>query len=86
MNESIKAVQTLHPETALSDVSAFSADAAAHAAAFHRSVPDYAPTPLADLVRLSAALGIGRLAVKDESKRFGLNAFKGLGTSYDVER
>ena len=86
MNESIKAVEKLHPETALSDVSAFGKETAARAAEFHRGIPGYEPTPLADLVRLSAALGIGRLAVKDESKRFGLNAFKALGASYAVAR
>ena len=86
MNESIKAVQLIHAEEALSDVSAFGAETAARALRFHRSLPDYEPTPLADLRRLAEGLGLGRLAVKDESKRFGLNAFKGLGTSYAVAR
>ena len=84
MNESIKAVETLHTEGPRADVSAFGAEAAAHAMAFHRSLPAYEPTPLADLKCLSANLGLGRIMVKDESKRFGLNAFKGLGASYAV--
>ncbi len=84
MNESIKAVHLAHTDGARADVTAFDSGATARAAAFHRSLPDYEPTPLADLRRLSTGLGLGRLAVKDESKRFGLNAFKGLGASYAV--
>ena len=50
--------------------------------AFHRSMPEYRPTPLVALPALAKRLGVGRIYVKDESKRFGLNAFKGLGTSW----
>ena len=49
---------------------------------FHRSFPMYAPTPLAKLPETARALGIGEIYVKDESYRFGLNAFKVLGGSY----
>ena len=86
MNESIKAVHLAHTSGALSDVSAFGSSSAARAAAFHRGLPDYEPTPLADLRHLAAGLGLGRLAVKDESMRFGLSSFKGLGASYAVAR
>lgn len=51
---------------------------------FHRSFPAYAETPLADLKNLARELGLGRLFVKDESRRFGLNAFKALGGSYGM--
>ncbi len=54
--------------------------------AFHRTVPGYAPTPLAALPDLAGRLGVAKIWVKDESKRFGLNAFKGLGGSYAVAR
>ena len=84
MNESIKAVQLTHVDGARSDVSAFGADVTARAVAFHEGLPTYAPTPLADLRGLAAVLGLGRLAVKDESGRFGLSSFKGLGASYAV--
>lgn len=50
--------------------------------AFHRSFPQYAPTPLASLSHAAGELGLGALLVKDESHRFGLNAFKVLGGSY----
>ena len=54
--------------------------------AFHRSLPGYAPTPLRSLGRLAAELGIGGLYVKDESQRFGLQAFKALGASWALHR
>ena len=51
---------------------------------FHSSFPMYAPTPLAELPATAAALGLGGIFVKDESKRFGLNAFKVLGGSFAI--
>ena len=53
---------------------------------FHRSMPAYEPTPLAALRSLAKALGVSEIFIKDESKRFGLNAFKGLGGSYALFR
>lgn len=50
------------------------------ARAFLQSFPEYAPTPLVALPALAAFLGLGRLFVKDESVRFGLKAFKALGS------
>ena len=50
--------------------------------AFHRSFPQYAPTPLVSLAHAAGELGLGALLVKDESHRFSLNAFKVLGGSY----
>jgi len=47
---------------------------------FHRSLVDvYGETPLVRLDALAAACGVGAVFVKDESGRFGLKAFKGLG-------
>lgn len=54
--------------------------------AFHASFPEYEPTPLARLDALAADLGLASLSVKDESARFGLNAFKVLGGSYAIGR
>jgi diaminopropionate ammonia-lyase len=56
------------------------------AAAFHAALPGYRPTPLRDLAPLAAELGIGSLALKDESDRLGLPAFKVLGASWAIER
>jgi len=56
------------------------------ARSFHRSFPQYAETPLVNLSHLAAALGIKGFYLKDESWRFGLNAFKVLGGSYAIGR
>lgn len=55
-------------------------------AAFHRTLPGYAPTPLVPRPALAARLGLGALYVKDENYRLGLNAFKILGASYAIYR
>lgn len=49
---------------------------------FHKSFPEYQPTPLVRLKHLANELGVSDIYVKDESYRFGLNAFKGLGGSF----
>jgi diaminopropionate ammonia-lyase len=56
------------------------------AAAFHRGLPGYAPTPVHQLDRLAVELGVAAVHVKDESDRLGLPAFKILGASWAVER
>lgn len=60
------------------------------AAADYKSVREYfknmPPTPTVRLSKLAAALGVRELFVKDESSRFGLNAFKILGVSYAIDR
>ena len=67
-------------------LSLMSREAVAKAGQFHRSFPGYAPTPLARLDGMAARLGLGGLYVKDESYRFGLNAFKVLGGSFAMAR
>jgi diaminopropionate ammonia-lyase len=54
--------------------------------AFHRQIPVYEATPLHSMSPLAKALNIDNLWIKDESKRLGLNAFKGLGGSYATYR
>ena len=53
---------------------------------FHQSFPQYSVTPLANLTGMARYLGLGALCVKDESYRFGLNAFKVLGGSFAMAR
>ncbi|MDC2928422.1 diaminopropionate ammonia-lyase [Clostridioides difficile] len=53
---------------------------------FHKSFPQYKETPLANLEGLAKKLGVAGVYVKDESYRFGLNAFKVLGGSYSMGR
>ena len=49
---------------------------------FHKSFPQYSVTPLQKLSALASYLGVKGIYCKDESYRFGLNAFKVLGGSY----
>lgn len=51
---------------------------------FHASFPEYRPTPLANLKNLAGHVGLAGIHVKDESHRFGLNAFKVLGGSFAI--
>ena len=51
---------------------------------YHATFPMYEPTPLVCMPETAAMLGLGNVYVKDESKRFGLNAFKVLGGSYAI--
>ncbi|WP_378955492.1 diaminopropionate ammonia-lyase [Pelosinus sp. sgz500959] len=54
--------------------------------AFHMSFPEYAETPLRSLENLSKRLEVKGIYVKDESYRFGLNAFKVLGASFAIAK
>ena len=54
----------------------------AKAKKFHESFAEYKETPLVSLENLAKKLNVGGIYVKDESYRFGLNAFKVLGGSY----
>ncbi|MDP1850052.1 MAG: diaminopropionate ammonia-lyase [Solirubrobacteraceae bacterium] len=52
------------------------------AARFHRSMPGYAPTAVAEAPTAAARLGLQKLVVKLETERFGLPSFKVLGASW----
>ena len=73
-----------HNEVPACDLQQYSLDQAKAVREFHKSFPMYAPTPLAKLPETAKMLGIGEIYVKDESHRFGLNAFKVLGGSYAI--
>lgn len=61
-------------------------EAMARVLGFHASFPMYEETPLVSLPDTAGELGLGAMYVKDESCRFGLNAFKVLGGSYAIGR
>ena len=63
-----------------------SLDEVERAKTFHKSFPQYEVTPLVDLKEMTKLLGLNKVCVKDESYRFGLNAFKVLGGSYAIGR
>lgn len=65
---------------------AFGLEQAQRVRHFHQSFPEYSVTPLVKLEVLAKELGVQSIYVKDESYRFGLNAFKVLGGSYAIAR
>lgn len=73
-----------HPSQDAPDTTFASPAAVQTVRQFHSTLPAYRPTPLVALDQLARTLGVGAIFVKDESNRFGLKAFKGLGASYAV--
>lgn len=70
--------RNLHPDAV--------APPATEPASFHAGLPGYCPTPLRDLSSVADELSVGAVALKDESRRLGLPAFKVLGASWALER
>jgi len=66
------------------DVSFLSKAAIESVRNFHKRFPQYKATPLHNLKALAALYGVESIYVKDESFRFGLNAFKVLGGAYAI--
>ena len=84
MNEYIKIVHYERDHKDEYSVKQFGIEKAKKVNSFHKSFPDYTVTPLVELNELSNYLGVKNIYIKDESFRFGLNAFKGLGGSYCI--
>lgn len=74
------------PKTKDNYLSVMSFEEVSKARKFHESFPQYSKTPLAKLNQMSEYLGVKELYVKDESYRFGLNAFKVLGGSFAIAK
>ena len=68
------------------DTAPFGIEQARRVRCFHGSFEEYSTTPLVQLKDLARELGVKGIYVKDESYRFGLNAFKVLGGSYAIAR
>ncbi len=62
----------------------FADEEVARQRAFFAARPELAATPLRALPALARALGLGGLYAKDETTRFGLNAFKAVGALFAV--
>ena len=86
MNEPIRWVANTMPKSEDRQLSTMSLEHVESATAFHKSFPQYSVTPLARLSGMAERLGLGGLYVKDESYRFGLNAFKVLGGSFAMAK
>lgn len=74
------------PTAPLSSLGLFSRDEYALVTRFFEGHPELAPTPLRPLRGLANTLGLGSLLAKDETHRFGLNAFKLLGARFAIEQ
>lgn len=84
MNNEFKLVSRAHADGKGCDLQFLSEEQARKVRSFHQSFPMYEPTPLVRLSETAKYLGLGDIYVKDESKRFGLNAFKVLGGSFAI--
>lgn len=84
MKETFKIVQFARNTSEKSSLEILSEKVSKEVMDFHKSFPMYSETPLRDMKNLAGELGLGRIYVKDESYRFGLNAFKVLGGSYAI--
>jgi len=83
MDESIKWIKNTMPKSQLAGLDlVITKEETEKAGKFHKSIPGYCATPLAELHQLSQHYLLKNIFVKDESFRFGLNAFKVLGASY----
>ena len=86
MKEAIKWTLNRMPKSDDRQLSLMSLSNVEKARLFHSSFPQYSVTPLARLDGMAGYLGLGGLFVKNESYRFGLNAFKVLGGSFAMGR
>ena len=84
--KSIKWIENRLPKTEDRELGIMALGEVRAARAFHESFPQYRVTPLAELKELARFYGLKKLCVKDESFRFGLNAFKVLGGSFAMAR
>ncbi|MFW2489921.1 diaminopropionate ammonia-lyase [Clostridium chromiireducens] len=84
MTENFKNVNFKRKNEKKTSLDFLNIDVARKAQKFHSSFHNYSMTPLTELKNLASALGVSNIYVKDESYRFGLNAFKVLGGSYAI--
>lgn len=84
MKEEFKLVQYQRLGRQKGDLSQFCLEKAKRVQEFHNSFPIYQKTPLVSFQNTAKELGLGNIFIKDESFRFGLNAFKVLGGSFAI--
>lgn len=84
--EQIKWIANTLPKTDDKNLTYLSLEFSRKVRAFHESFPQYSRTPLTKLDHMADYLGLKNVFVKDESYRFGLNAFKVLGGSYAIAK
>lgn len=82
----IRYVENTFEKQAAVDLSGYSFFKTDNIRRIHQMAPRYASTDLVELKALAANIGVQAILVKDESTRFGLKAFKGLGGIYAMYR
>lgn len=68
----------------LVDTSLYSYENSAEVRNLHESLEVYSETPLVELKNFAAKMNVKSVLVKDESKRFNLKSFKGLGGIFAI--
>lgn len=84
MREEFKVVQYERKSGPKYNLDFLNLESAKNVQSFHASFPVYKETPLVELKHTAKSMGLGNIYIKDESYRFGLNAFKVLGGSYAI--
>lgn len=84
MKEEFKIISFEKKEKEASSADFLNLKCAETAQKFHSSFDEYKETPLVSLDNLAQNVNLSAIFVKDESYRFGLNAFKVLGGSYAI--
>ena len=84
MREEFKVVQYERKSGPKYNLDFLNLESAKKVQSFHASFPVYKETPLVELTHTAKSMGLGNIYIKDESYRFGLNAFKVLGGSYAI--
>lgn len=84
MSKDLKITTLQNRERGQYDISFLNEEVAENIHNYHASFPMYENTPFVSLNNLAERLNVKNLFVKDESYRFGLNAFKVLGGSYAI--
>lgn len=84
MREEFKVVQYERKSGPKYNLDFLNLESAKKVQSFHACFPVYKETPLVELKHTAKSMGLGNIYIKDESYRFGLNAFKVLGGSYAI--
>lgn len=82
MDDHFEMIRNTHQTSKETNLSRWNEAVAREVRSFHETLSGYKTTPLVPLAGQAEKLGISGLYVKDESSRFGLNAFKALGASF----
>ena len=82
--ESIEMVWNERTQKSEEDISFLNKEQSQKAIQYHKSFAIYEKTPLVNLKNLAQKCNVNAVYLKDESYRFGLNAFKVLGASYAI--